>query len=1169
MHTNLVAERKKNQFMEELVLQLPTMDPEIREVVAHLFTIHGNNAEEFGYFINEIPGHDELKQKIINIAIGVLNNEPKRKAQGGCDDREAKRVCLEANPNKRKADAELKAPNAKRQHLKELDADALALSSANEFLEQLIEDGAQVENLDEKIAFLMILLAAENRCIANAAWTCLSRLKELENFKAIFCKEEKLKTLTLLLEKFAKSHGENAFAESPDIPPLTELSSISSRLIAVLLSLPPTQDVEIIAGAVNCLTQLLVKCQKDSNVNVSLGHEEVKPLMALLHGENDQLIWASLCIQNAVLWDPQFDEGLRAEGIKKNIDIVLCLLKNTKNGDCVEAIFNYLKKLYNHFNGEATCKPIFNALPETLLAFSENEDLVIVAKTCWYLSDIDDMEYHRAFCQAGGLKRMLSLLHDYNHRYQAAIELQNEQSPHLKKEEEATTALLEKIVLFTMGCLSKPSSFFDASFAQSLCEVLIAMLKQQPSAKITIAAACQLANLSKTSKENFRETTVPIGLQGIEPLVELLIAKNEEVVKGALWALLELTWSEQNRQYLLKTKAFEHVKALLLEPKDQFAGTAFRFWGKCIEAKGNIDDADIPLIQKRLFPALNGKHVSAAAGTLSQLLSVEGFPKELGREVLETVLLLLKNKENPIVERAYWCLGKLSKLGLADEINQTGILEDIETLFNTEKIPEIVIEGACFFLCETVLQLFKQESIQHALICLISRCFDKKYFKVQEAACWLSYKLACEYQSSLTQISHATFAKGMKLLGSPHEKVAIGAMWMAGKLCPLPSNCHKSLLEADIDPLLEWLKKGNEKTQILALRVIGAMCVNCPAIPSAVSSKGALAVLLPLLARKPIQETLLWVIASLVSLPEVKAGLRQAFNENSIMNFLKSENPKIKEAMIFILGNILSADTFAQFREEAIQLIWPTPPKAEDDHLYDRSLFVLAKLLSRDEIIKRLQSASNMSKQDFLIFLSIISIQQSSIPAIEYVSPFPNTPSAYKSWYQPYGETKFSDITLQVDHATFLHCHKVVLATHCDYFNSMLSSNMQEGQASLIAIKEVDPNIFKKLIQFIYEQQYHFTTIEDAFSLLEMAQRFLVSNLEAACVQFLASQLTKETAEEIFFKALASPSIELKTDVMQWMMRYYLMLPKALQMHIQNDEVWLEFYHVLIAQPKG
>lgn len=1157
-------EEQKIQFMEEIALKIPMMDQHIRDRVMSIFAAHGRDIERFNHHVNELEQDDALKTQIINIATNVLCNESKRKAEEELEGKPAKQRHLEPKSKKR-AGARLDGPEAKRPCLAGREGDEPAICSANAFLEQLIEDGNEVDNLDEKIESLMGLLSSEKRPIAHAAWACLCKLSEFENYQMAFCHEEKLQTLMLLLEKFAKDHRTGFLQPEShsncevDAPPLKELSSLPSRLVAVLSPLLLIQEVDAIVEAACCLAKFICSYQKKFNTAWPLGNEEIKPLMALLQAKNDELVWPSLFVQNNMRWDPEFQAGLQAEGLEKIFDKVISSLGSTKNQAHIEAIFIYLKKLHLHFN--AAHKRIFNALPAMLLAFAKHHELAIVKNSCWLLGEIDDIDFYTAFCQQGGLNVMLALLQDFNARFQAAIEQQKKTSQNLKAENSTPAVkLLEGIVLYAARSISeKCLSFFDAAFAQSLCDVLIAMLKQ-PSPKIVVLAACRLGSLSKISKENFQQAPVAIGLQSIRPLVELLLVEDEKVLHSALFALREFAWNDAIVPHLLKMKVLERVKVLLLQPKE-FAAVAFQLCGICIKAKGEIDDADAAFIQKILFPALNGKHALAAARCLNVLLAVKGFPEALGREVLDTVLLLLKSKEDFLIEAAYWCLGNLSKLNLASEIYRSGIIDAIEALFDAENTPAIIIEGAGYCCSETLIRVFKDRPTQSAFVCLCARFLSTKYTKVQAAGLWCLHEFAKQPESDLTLISHASIAKAVNLLGSQNEEVACGAMWLFGKLCADPSNHDESFLKTTVDLLLEWVKKNSVKPQILALRALERICFHQPALRSYLISEGALDLLRPLLVNSSLQESILCLITHFSDLPEQQERWKKIFTEKTIMAFLKYKNSKIKEAMISILVHIIDSNTFMQTREEAIQLIWPLPET--QDPTLSKSLLVLAKLLSEKAIMSQLQSAADVSKQDFLTFLSILSIQQKSMPAIDDVPPSSSKASPYKGWYQPNGKNKFFDIALQVDDCTPQQCHKVVLAANCEYFNRMLSSSMQESDAALIKIKEVDPNLFNKLIQFLYEQQYHFTTIEEAFGLYELAQRFVVPMLEVSCRQFLVKQLSKETVEEIFFAALTFPTPDLKTRVMQWMMSYYLELPQALQEHIQHDETWREFYTLL------
>ena len=61
----------------------------------------------------------------------------------------------------------------------------------------------------------------------------------------------------------------------------------------------------------------------------------------------------------------------------------------------------------------------------------------------------------------------------------------------------------------------------------------------------------------------------------------------------------------------------------------------------------------------------------------------------------------------------------------------------------------------------------------------------------------------------------------------------------------------------------------------------------------------------------------------------------------------------------------------------------------------------------------------------------------------------------------------FSDVTFVLGDSKF-KAHKCILASRCHFFQNMFSLGMRESQESIITVQDISPQIFKKLLEFIY-----------------------------------------------------------------------------------------------------
>lgn len=68
-------------------------------------------------------------------------------------------------------------------------------------------------------------------------------------------------------------------------------------------------------------------------------------------------------------------------------------------------------------------------------------------------------------------------------------------------------------------------------------------------------------------------------------------------------------------------------------------------------------------------------------------------------------------------------------------------------------------------------------------------------------------------------------------------------------------------------------------------------------------------------------------------------------------------------------------------------------------------------------------------------------------------------------------EEAFCDIRITVGDHSF-HAHRVALSAGCDYFKAMFECGLMEGKADHVEIHDMDPHVFRMLLNFIYTGRY-------------------------------------------------------------------------------------------------
>ena len=100
---------------------------------------------------------------------------------------------------------------------------------------------------------------------------------------------------------------------------------------------------------------------------------------------------------------------------------------------------------------------------------------------------------------------------------------------------------------------------------------------------------------------------------------------------------------------------------------------------------------------------------------------------------------------------------------------------------------------------------------------------------------------------------------------------------------------------------------------------------------------------------------------------------------------------------------------------------------------------------------------------------------------------------------------EFTDITLHVGDQQF-ECHKLVLSLATPYFRTMFTSGMKEATAAEVTMHGVEPDIFAKIVDFIYRGK---VLIEESNfqKLLEAGNMLQLETLCDGCAKYLEKEL--------------------------------------------------------------
>jgi len=113
---------------------------------------------------------------------------------------------------------------------------------------------------------------------------------------------------------------------------------------------------------------------------------------------------------------------------------------------------------------------------------------------------------------------------------------------------------------------------------------------------------------------------------------------------------------------------------------------------------------------------------------------------------------------------------------------------------------------------------------------------------------------------------------------------------------------------------------------------------------------------------------------------------------------------------------------------------------------------------------------------------------------------------------------KDTDITFEID-GQVIKAHRLFLSARSEYFRSMFNSGMIENSSNKVKIKECDPIMFKKLLEFLYTDKCPNDIDAIASKLLPVADLYMISALKSYCADALRQSLTQDNVKEVLLLA--------------------------------------------------
>lgn len=112
----------------------------------------------------------------------------------------------------------------------------------------------------------------------------------------------------------------------------------------------------------------------------------------------------------------------------------------------------------------------------------------------------------------------------------------------------------------------------------------------------------------------------------------------------------------------------------------------------------------------------------------------------------------------------------------------------------------------------------------------------------------------------------------------------------------------------------------------------------------------------------------------------------------------------------------------------------------------------------------------------------------------------------------------FSDFTFVVK-GEKVQAHKCILSAHSEVFASMFDSNMLETKTDTAEIVDVEPEIFKLMMRFIYSGKLDEIDNDDLLTLCFAADKYLIKNLVSLCGYRISSNITTSNVIDTYMTA--------------------------------------------------
>ena len=154
---------------------------------------------------------------------------------------------------------------------------------------------------------------------------------------------------------------------------------------------------------------------------------------------------------------------------------------------------------------------------------------------------------------------------------------------------------------------------------------------------------------------------------------------------------------------------------------------------------------------------------------------------------------------------------------------------------------------------------------------------------------------------------------------------------------------------------------------------------------------------------------------------------------------------------------------------------------------------------------------------------------------------------------------QFSDVTFLVENRK-VRANKAILAVRSDHFRACLYGGMREQKDEVIVIEDVQYEVFRMILEFLYTDQVAAISSDNAVPLLVAAEQFMLERLKALCQDFIRTEINSENVVETLITAHHHRAFSLKDICIDFICTNYEAVKRSIHFRdmVQEPELMME-----------